>query len=326
MKDGIAVEIDAADALSVDADVLALKYAQGFHGADRAVAERLEMDLPGIELPVGDHLFVPSGGRLAAESVLFLGVPPLYLLDYEAIRAFARGVLSALSTRAPEAERLCITLHGPNVGLDERESFKAQIAGLLDAVEAGEHPRSLKRIFMAEIDALRVVRLRPVLDQLLPGGRIESRDRFHLAGAAGEAVATLRSVGRDSRAKPLAFVAMPFAPEYDDHFHYGIQGAAHAAGFLCERADFTSFTGNVMDWVRGRIGAAQIVIADLSSANPNVYLEVGYAWGREIPTVLLVRDAKELQFNVQGQRCLTYSSIQDLEETLGRELKALRDR
>jgi hypothetical protein len=30
---------------------------------------------------------------------------------------------------------------------------------------------------------------------------------------------------------------MPFAPEYDDLFHYGIQGAVHAAGFLCERAD-----------------------------------------------------------------------------------------
>jgi nucleoside 2-deoxyribosyltransferase len=70
---------------------------------------------------------------------------------------------------------------------------------------------------------------------------------------------------------------------------------------------------------------APLLVADLSTANPNVYLEVGYAWGKGIPTVLLARDAADLRFDVKGQRCLLYNSIRKLEASLKSELKALRD-
>ncbi len=107
----------------------------------------------------------------------------------------------------------------------------------------------------------------------------------------------------------------------DDIFHYGIQGAVNAAGYLCERADLATFTGDLMDWVKRRIKSARLVIADLSSANPNVYLEIGYAWGCGIPTVLLISDSTDLTFDVRGQRCLVYKSIRALEESLAKELK-----
>ncbi len=116
---------------------------------------------------------------------------------------------------------------------------------------------------------------------------------------------------------------MPFAEEMDDVFHYGIQGAVNAAGFLCERADLSSFTGDVMDWVKRRISNATLVVADLSSANPNVYLEVGYAWGCRVPTVLLSGNTSDLKFDVRSQRCIVYKSIESLEDALSRELKCL---
>ena len=117
---------------------------------------------------------------------------------------------------------------------------------------------------------------------------------------------------------------MPFAPEFDDHYHYGIQNAVHAAGLLCERADLAAFTGDVLSWVKRRIDSARLLIADLSTANPNVYLEVGYAWGRGVPTILVTRDVGELRFDTKGQRCLEYkNSIQTLEASLTRELRAL---
>ena len=99
--------------------------------------------------------------------------------------------------------------------------------------------------------------------------------------------------------------------------------AVNAAGLLCERADLSTFTGDVMDWVKRRISSATLVVADLSTANPNVYLEVGYAWGCRVPTVLLARDAEDLKFDVKGQRCILYKSIKSLEDALGRELQAL---
>ncbi len=102
---------------------------------------------------------------------------------------------------------------------------------------------------------------------------------------------------------------MPFKEEMDDVFHYSIHSAIRDAGLVCERADLSAFTGNILQWVRERIKSATLVVADLSEANPNVYLEVGYAWGCGVPTILLARDAAELRFDVQGHRCLLYKRI-----------------
>ena len=78
-----------------------------------------------------------------------------------------------------------------------------------------------------------------------------------------------------------------------------------------------------MDWVRKRIKTAEIVIADLTESNPNVYLEVGYAWGVGVPTILLLNKSSELKFDVRGQRCLKYKRIKDLETLLKKELAEL---
>ncbi len=68
------------------------------------------------------------------------------------------------------------------------------------------------------------------------------------------------------------------------------------------------------------------MIADLSGANPNVYLEVGYAWGKGRPTLLLVKSEQELRFDVRSQRCLKYESIKNLADVLSRELRELQDK
>lgn len=95
-------------------------------------------------------------------------------------------------------------------------------------------------------------------------------------------------------------------------------------GFLCERIDNESFTGDILDRVKKRIETAAVVIADLTSANPNVYLEVGYAWGKNRPTKLLAKEGEELKFDVRGQRCLKYERIKDLELSLMKELRDLK--
>jgi hypothetical protein len=61
----------------------------------------------------------------------------------------------------------------------------------------------------------------------------------------------------------------------------------------------------------------------VEKANANVYLEVGFAWGRGRPTLLLVRDVKELKFDVQGHRCIVYRTIRELESALTAELGRL---
>jgi hypothetical protein len=97
----------------------------------------------------------------------------------------------------------------------------------------------------------------------------------------------------------------------------------NAAGFLCERVDMATFTGDILTRIKSRIETAALIVADLTGANPNVYLEVGYAWGKDRPTLLLTKKSDELKFDVRGQRCLVYKNIADLAKKLEADLAAL---
>ncbi len=85
---------------------------------------------------------------------------------------------------------------------------------------------------------------------------------------------------------------MPFKKDMEDVFYFGIQEPVRNAGFLCERIDMESFIGDILTQVKIKIEKANVLIAELTGSNPNVYLEVGYAWGKNIPTILLVRMQK----------------------------------
>jgi hypothetical protein len=323
----IKIRLLPADALKVDVDVLALKYAQANYGLDTLVTRILtdEGKDPSLMRPK------PSGFRLvdgvsgiAARQILFVGVVPLYAFGYAEIRDFSRRVLSALAGSAPQTQRIALTLHGAGYGLDENEAFESGVAGLVDAIRSLDFPEDLAEVVVVEANRGRARRLEVVLRQLLPSGSIATTVHRG-ADTSPDDSERLRTAGYTSASKDHVFVAMPFKDEMDDVYHYGIQGAVRSAGFLCERADLSSFTGDVMDWVRERVRTATLVIADLTEANPNVYLEVGYAWGCGVPTVLLVKDTNHLKFDTRGQRCLPYKKIKDLEDSLTKELKALRD-
>ena len=305
------------------ADVIALKFAQTFYGADQFVARLLVEageDIDHLQPRPGSFRLLPSLGVIGAENVLFVGVARLGEFGYREIREFARRALSALAGGAPTVQSVAVTLHGPGYGLDEVEAFEAEIAGFLDAVNSGDVPKELQKITVVERNPGRCKRLQKVLEELLPRDELKNAAVVNLAEARQE---RLRAAGYASDAKGHVFVAMPFRGEMEDVYHYGIQGAVRDAGFLCERADLSSFTGDVLQWVKDRIRSCSLLVADLSDANPNVYLEVGYAWGCGVPTVLLVRDPEGLRFDVRGQRCLVYESIRDLEVLLRQELVGL---
>lgn len=321
----IKISVNLGNALSEQADVLVLKYAQAPYGVDEAVIRILNGAGNNVQLPK------PWGFRLeesvqgiAAARILFIGVPPLREFGYREIRTFARKALTALAGKAPETKHILLTVHGPGYGLDETEAFEAEVAGLVDAVQGDDFPENLRKITIIERNAGRAKRLEKALTGLLPDRKI---------ARAGEVVRTensktsekLRTAGYSSDAKDHVFVAMPFKEEMDDIYHYGIQSAVNAAGFLCERADLSTFTGDVLEWVRMRIRSASLVVADLTDANPNVYLEVGYAWGTGVRTVLLAKSTDHLKFDVRGQRCLIYKKIKELEDSLTSELRRLRE-
>ena len=308
----------------VAADVLALKYAQAPYGVDKFVAQRLlqageNPDL--LKPPIGSHRLRPGRQAVLARRVLFIGVRPLREFRYGDIREFARRVLTIVGDEVPEAKSVALTLHGPGFGLDEIEAFESELAGLMDALGDGSAPVGLREILIVERDRQRCERLASALEDLVPSSRpVRSQ------GLSETARRRLSDVGDASEEKPHVFVAMPYKSELEDLYHFGIQGAVHAAGYLCERMDELTFTGDVLHKMKERIQNCSYLIAELTGANPNVFLELGYAWGCDVPTILLASEDEDLVFDVRGQRCLVYGSIRDLRQKLTDELHHLTRR
>ncbi len=330
MDNTIAFGIQVGDIVGINADVIALKFADGLYGADEAVTTALGktfIEIKEAAPSLGDHCLFHTLGTVNAEYALYVNVGDLYAFNYEKIRKFAADVLSILASDAPSTRHLAMTIHGVGYGLDEAEALRSQLAGYLDAFDSGSYPAALERITIIEWGRDRARRLRAVLNSAIPGSEVVLTETGEPSAhrRAIKRSSSTRNVGRESAVKPHIFVAMPFAEEMDDVYYYGIQAPVNAAGFLCERADLNPFTGDILERVKSRIETASFFIAELTAANPNVFLELGYAWGKDRPTILLVKDAEKLPFDVRGQRCLVYSRIRELEEKLTNELQGLND-
>jgi hypothetical protein len=315
------IAVECSDIVDFACDVVVLKYAQAFYGADKAVASRIADNYEQSIAPrVGEHVLLPSRGKIAAKQALFIGVPSLYQFDYGEIRKFAGQAMQILAEEMPNAKHVAMTMHGIGYGLDETECFLAQIAGLLDAFRSRSMPPFLQRVTIVERSQSRALRLQQALKEHLPA---ESTPMMYYRGESAQPSSRIDAAGAQSSAKSHVFIAMPFRDDMEDTFVFGIQGPVNAAGYLCERVDFTTFTGDVLARIKSRIETASLVIADLTGANPNVYLEVGYAWGKGRPTLLIAKTGDELKFDVQGQRCLIYKNIRDLAMKLETDLAAL---
>jgi hypothetical protein len=315
MLDGIEIRVLTADVISHPANVLVLKYAQNLYGADQKVAAVAKIDvknMPGIN----QHSWFRAPAGVAADSLLFLGVEPLRQFEYRQIREFARRALIVTAQEVQNVREVALTLHGPGYGLDELEAFESEVAGLLDALREGYVPKTLSRITFVERSARRADLMQRALGRLIESARPSSRDSRNIPDTE-----RLRSVGYDSRTKSHAFVAMPFNGDFEDHYDYAILPSVRGCGLLCERVDQQIFTGDVIEYMKDRISSATILLAEVSSRNPNVYLEIGFAWGRGIPTVLLCSDnCEDLAFDIRGQRVIKYGRIKDLEAKLTTEL------
>jgi hypothetical protein len=335
----IEFSIEQGDIISFNTDVLALKYAQRFFGTDEIIAHLLNkvgIAIETIRPDVGDYRYIETRNCIQARYALFIGVQDLLDFNYQHIQEFGTRALNILSYRAPETKHLAMTIHGAGFGLDETEAFLAQFRGYIFALQSGHFPEHLEKITIIDRNLERVQRLREAFDENFSNAdfvsKLQNKQTYHInirrliRNFKGNQLSYgVSEKGRiDSDTKRHVFVAMPFKKDMDDIFYYGIQQPVRSAGFVCERIDQEAFIGDILNQVKKKIETAAVVIAELSGANPNVYLEVGYAWGKGRPTILLMKDDQELRFDVSGQRCLKYERIKDLEESLQKELEELK--
>jgi hypothetical protein len=80
--------------------------------------------------------------------------------------------------------------------------------------------------------------------------------------------------------RPRAFAVMEFGSPFDAMYAEVIQPVCDSLGLMIERADDWYRPGVIMDDVIQAITTADLVIAEITPRNPNVYYEVGYAQAR----------------------------------------------
>jgi hypothetical protein len=99
--------------------------------------------------------------------------------------------------------------------------------------------------------------------------------------------------------KPFVFVLMPFSPEFADVYEVGIKAACRDAGAYCERVDEQIFTESILERVYNQIARADLVVADMTGRNPNVFYEVGYAHALNKRVILLTQEADDIPFDLK---------------------------
>src|SRR4051812_35028355 len=99
--------------------------------------------------------------------------------------------------------------------------------------------------------------------------------------------------------KFFCFALMPFSPEFDDIYNYGIKESCKNADAYCERVDEQIYHERILDRIYNQIAKADLIIADMTGRNPNVFYEVGYAHALNKPTILLTQNLEDIPFDLK---------------------------
>ncbi len=132
----------------------------------------------------------------------------------------------------------------------------------------------------------------------------------------------LIDIGRDNDLKPAVvpgpkrsegaagttcFVMQPFGGHLGTYYESLFKPAIEKAGLQPVRADDDMFaTGKIMDQVWRGIHHAKVLVAELTSKNPNVFYELGLAHALRKPVVLVSSNEDDVPFDLRHIRVILY--------------------
>lgn len=102
------------------------------------------------------------------------------------------------------------------------------------------------------------------------------------------------------------FVIMPFGGWLDTYYEEIYAPAIEAASMKATRADDLYRPGNIVNDIWNYTKSADIILADLTSKNPNVFYELGLAHAITKPAVLITASIEDIPFDLRSLRVLVY--------------------
>lgn len=116
-----------------------------------------------------------------------------------------------------------------------------------------------------------------------------------------------KSAGPKIAAGDTCFVVMPFAVPIGGYFQNIYEPAIQKAGLRAVRADADIFgTGKIIDQIWSGINAAKVLVAELTTRNPNVFYELGLAHALDKPVVLVSSNEGDVPFDLKHIRVIYY--------------------
>ena len=103
------------------------------------------------------------------------------------------------------------------------------------------------------------------------------------------------------------FVMMPFSDPLGSYYEKIYKPAIEKAGMTAIRADNEIFgTGKIIDQIWSGINTSKVLVAELTTRNPNVYYELGLAHALHKPVVLVSSNKEDVPFDLHHIRVIYY--------------------
>lgn len=125
---------------------------------------------------------------------------------------------------------------------------------------------------------------------------------------------------------PSIFVLMPLATEMRSVYNDHIKRVAERLDKSIARADDFFSASAIIDDIWSAINSAEVIIADCTGRNPNVFYEIGVAHTLGKPVITISQTLDDVPFDVQHRRVILYettaSGIVHFEEKLAKTLES----
>lgn len=108
--------------------------------------------------------------------------------------------------------------------------------------------------------------------------------------------------------KPRAFVVMQFGDPFDALYTDVIGPVVNELEMVAYRADDVYGPGIILKDIISGIVESEVIIAEITPPNANVFYELGYAHALDKPTILLAQRGKPLPFDIRSYRCIFYDN------------------
>lgn len=231
-----------------------------------------------------------DGGNMQPSALAKKAIRPQS--DSDQLDAMREAVL-----KAPEISDLYKHYRGEN--LPDDEFFKNTAVDTYHVV--ADKFAEFRQVFLESLDSAKLLakhgekmRVVDVAEEKLPESQKDDR---------------IKKLGRQVSisATDSCFIMQPFKPPLGDYYDKIYKPAIEKAGLRPIRADADIFgTGKIIDQIWSGINAAKVLVAELTSRNPNVFYELGLAHALRKPVVLVSSNEADVPFDLQHIRVIYY--------------------